>query len=252
MGSNGASTRATAALFEAQWNSPIVARELVDLGFELPEQLSATFIADSAQLSTLLGKTLAVTDNYPLRISSELVNYSERIPEYAALLDIGRRKTLFNESAWVAKHLPQALASSTAAFFDYERMINNHFTEGAYRDASDSYLWTEIDNVVDNTTLATLTLWLLGSDPGVQSIVTRQLAQGKSRPSFALDLAIRELADRNFDKALRHVENYLGQTGSESPGRAGTPVISNGQAGSWRCSQNAARNAISRRAEDSG
>lgn len=218
MGSNGATERATAALFEAQWQDPIVAEELVDLGFELPEQLTASFIADSAQLSALLGETLAVTDNYPLRISSELVNYSERIPEYAALMDIDRRKTLFGESTWVAKHLPQPLTSTTAAFFDYERMINNHFTEGAYRDASDSYLWTEVDSVVDNTTLETLTLWLLGSDPGVQGIVDRQLARGKSRPAFALDLAIRELAGRNFDQALGHVEDYLGQTGSDSPG----------------------------------
>ena len=49
------------------------APELVALGFEVPEQMGALFMGDAAYLAALTAHVPPVTDNYPSRISNELV-----------------------------------------------------------------------------------------------------------------------------------------------------------------------------------
>jgi len=73
MGGNGTNERVPADTFTAQWRDERVHRELVALGFELPEQMGALFMGDAPISPASPANVPPVTDNYPLRISSELV-----------------------------------------------------------------------------------------------------------------------------------------------------------------------------------
>jgi spermidine synthase len=202
VGGNGAKERASADGFTAQWRDERVHRELVALGFEQPEQMGALFMGDAAYLAGITRNIPPVTDNYPLRISSKLVRDPGQVPLYAAVMDEHDRLARFTGSDFIANVWPRELAAATPPYFRYEGLIKDHFTAGLYPAADTPFLWESLDDVLANTRLETLPLWLLGTDRDAQRNALALGAQRAADPNVALELALGRLAQRDFAGAL--------------------------------------------------
>jgi spermidine synthase len=216
LGSNEGNHKIDVAQFSAQWREPQVARELIALGLESPAQLGSLFMADSNLLIELTADVAPVTDNYPSRISSQSVGIQGYVELYDLLMDEGARLERFMTSEQVSKLLPAEVKKNSERFFQYERLIKNHFTAGVYHRQTDPYLWEAIDDLLVNTSLTTLPLWLLGSDQDTQNIVARLLEQEDYRNEFALELARKHATERDYETALRYVSNHIASTNDVS------------------------------------
>ena len=213
MGGNGTDERVPADAFAAQWQDDRVRPELVKLGFETPEQIGALFMGDASYLAELTGPIPPVTDNYPLRISSELPGKPARVSLYDTVMDEGARLERFVHSAYIAAVWPPELAAKTRAYFRYEGFIKQHLTAGLYPATSQPFVWDELDDVLSNTQLETLPLWLLGTDSDALTNAQRAAQQGPVQPDVAHELALGELAQRDYRGALRTLEGSVAATG---------------------------------------
>jgi hypothetical protein len=119
-------------------------------------------------------------------------------------MDEGERLERFRNSEQISQLWPAELKKETENFFQYERMIKNHFIAGIYKHQTDPYVWEAIDHLLTNTSLTTLPLWLLGGDQDTQKIIARLLEQEGYRDDFALDLARKYASERDFETALRY------------------------------------------------
>lgn len=214
LGSNDAKRRPSVSQFSAQWREPLVAAELVALGIETPAQLGSLFMADTDLLSALTADVAPVTDNYPSRISSRQLTTRTFVELYGNLMDEGERLERFRNSAYINDLWPAELKSTSERFFEYERLIRSHFTAGLYRHRDDPYGWEAIDDLLSNTSLSTLPLWLLGSDQVKQDVVARLLEKEGYRDEFALELARKQASERDYATALQHAEQHITTIGA--------------------------------------
>lgn len=217
LGSNGADARVDPAQMAAQWRDPVVYPELVALGFESVEQLGSLFMADAVQLAEVTADVAPVRDNYPARISSRLVNDRGYIELYDNLMDESLRLDRFRNSELIRERWPEGLRNESEFFFRYERLIKNHLTGNTYLRPSDAYYWEAIEDLLTNTTLTTLPLWLLGSDHDTQGIIEGLLDSDGYRTEFAMDLARKYTADRDFETAFMYLHDYVSNSGDLNP-----------------------------------
>jgi spermidine synthase len=215
MGGNGANDRVPADTFTAQWRDERVHRELVAVGFELPEQMGALFMGDAPYLAGITANVPPVTDNHPSRISSELVRDPGRVPLYAAVMDERDRLARFTHSAFIERVWPEELAAQTPPYFRYEGMIKDHFTAGLYPPTDPAFLWESVDDVLANSRLETLPLWLLGTDRDAQRNALRLGPQSAARPDVAVELALGRLAQRDYAGALQIFEGSMSAAGGK-------------------------------------
>lgn len=216
LGSNGAIPQRDVTEFSAQWRDPVVSEELVALGLEAPAQLGSLFMADAGRLRELTADVAPVTDNFPARISSRAVGNAGFVQLYGELMDEKKRLEMFRQSTQIRQLWPVELRDSSEAFFAYERLIKNYFTAGVYSQQGDPYIWESIDDVLTNTALTTLPLWLLGSDQQSQDIVAGLLEQQEYRKEFALELARKYTSERDYKTALRHLNEHIASAGDVS------------------------------------
>jgi hypothetical protein len=216
MGSNDADGQVGAEEFSAQWNDPKVANELAVLGFESPAQMGSLFMADAGLLGQVTANAAPVTDNFPSRISSNPVNHLGYIELYDKLMNETERLQRFRDSDLISRLWPAELVSESESYFEYERLIKNHFTANEYRHATDPYYWESIDNLLTDTSLTTLPLWLLGSDQANQQILADLLEVEGYRKEFALELARGFAANRDFNTALMYMGEYVATAGDVS------------------------------------
>lgn len=215
MGGNGSSERASADGFTAQWRDERVHSELVALGFELPEQMGALFMGDAAYLAGITANVPPVTDNYPLRISSELVGVPGYVPLYGTLMDERERLERFTHSAFIERVWPRELAARTPPYFHYEGLIKDYFTGGLYPAADSQFLWHAVDDVLANSRLETLPLWLLGTSRDAQHNAQLLDRQGASGTDVAVETALGRLAQRDYAGALHAVEQSVSAGGGD-------------------------------------
>lgn len=218
LGSRDAPAPDGAAEFSAQWQDPVVARELSALGLESPGQLGSLFIADADLLAELTADVAPVKDNFPARISGRQVSSRRFIELYAQLMDEGERLERFRESRLIERLWPAAMRQRSEPYFAHERMIRTHFTPDTYRHRDDPYVWDAIDDLLTNTSLTTLPLWLLGSDRVTQDIVDTLVERHGQRDDLLLDLARIRTAERDYSGALEHAEKHLDTRGEMSAG----------------------------------
>jgi len=209
LGSNNANRQSDVAQFSAQWREQLVGGELVALGLESPAQLGSLFMADANLLMELTADVAPVTDNYPSRILSRSATNQGYIELYDKLMEEGGRLERFRNSEQISQLWPAELKKNSEPFFQYERLIKNHFTAGVYHHQTDPYIWEAIDDLLTNTSLTTLPLWLLGSDQDTQDIVASLLEQEGYRDEFALQLARKYASERDYETALRYVNNHI-------------------------------------------
>ncbi len=209
LGSNDASRHSDMQQFSAQWRDPQVGQELVALGLESPAQLGSLFMADSTRLKELTANVAPVADNFPSRISSLSVGDDRYIELYDTLMEEGGRLERFSNSEQISNLWPAELKKDSEVFFQYERLIKNYFTAGMYHHQTDPYFWEAIDDVLTETSLKTLPLWLLGSDSDSQRIVASLLELEGYRDEFALELARKYVSERDYETALRYLSNHI-------------------------------------------
>ncbi len=213
LGSNGADAKIDAAQMATQWRDPVVYPELAALGFESVQQLGSLFMADADLLAEITAGTAPVEDNYPSRISSRLVNVLGYVELYDMLMDESQRLKRFRTSELIRERWPEELRQESERYFKYERLIKNHLTGNSYARPSDTYYWEAIDDLLTNTSLTTLPLWLLGSDHATQEIVWEHLESDGYRVEFALDLARKYTADRDYEAALMYLQDHIANGG---------------------------------------
>jgi len=216
LGSNDANSQGNVAQLSAQWLQPQVGKELVALGLESPAQLGSLFMADAEMLGELTADIRPVTDNYPSRISSRLVRQTGYIELYDMLMDEGERLERFRNSELISRLWPTELRESSESYFQYELLLKNHFTTGNYRHEDDPYDWDAIDDLLTNTSLTTLPLWLLGGDRDAQNIVADLLEREGYRDEFALELARKYTSERDYQTALLHMTSHVTTAGNVS------------------------------------
>lgn len=214
LGSNGAGAQSDTVQMAAQWRDPVVYPELVALGFESVEQLGSLFMADADLLGEVTAGVAPVTDNYPARISARLVNFLGHVKLYDMLMDESQRLERFRDSELIRERWPAELRRESEHYFRYERLIKNHLTGNTYARPSDAYYWDAIDDLLTNTSLKTLPLWLLGGDHATQEVVADHLASDGYRAEFALDLARRYTADRGYEAALMYLHDHVSSAGN--------------------------------------
>jgi spermidine synthase len=220
MGGNGPNERVPAETFTAQWRDESVRPELVALGFEVPEQMGALFMGDAAYLARITANVPPVTDNYPARISSELVPDSVQVPLYAAVMDERDRLARFTGSEFIAQVWPREIAARTPPYFRYEGLIKDHFTLGLYPAMDPQFVLESVDEVLANTPLETLPLWLLGTDADIQMNAGRVAPSEAARPDVAFELSLGRLARRDYAGALQILESSMSAAGGKvSAGR---------------------------------
>ena len=217
VGSNAAHAGSDAAQFSAQWQDPQVGAEMVALGFESPAQFGSLFMADAEFLNAVTADVLPVRDNYPARISSRLVTRPPYVELYAMLMDEEARLERFRNSELISRLWPEELRQASEPFFRHERLIKSFLTAGVYREQAEHYNWEVIDDLLTNTSLTTLPLWLLGSDGNTQRVVADLLEQNGYRSEFALELARKYTAERDYPTALMYASDYIGTTNDVSP-----------------------------------
>lgn len=209
MGSNDAAPGTSIAEFSAQWRDPEVEEELQALGFETPGQMGSLFMADAEMLDTVTKRILPVTDNYPLRISSRLPYAQGRVELYDAMMDEDARLDGFRTSAYINAFWPDELKAESETYFRYERVIKDLLTSGVYSQLGDRQRWDIIDEVLTTTSLNVLPLWLLGSNVAMQNIAHRQAQTQSYDPEREAELALGDLAKRDYPSALERLSGYM-------------------------------------------
>ncbi len=202
--------RASGAQLSSAWNDPVLGPRLREIGFEVPEQIGATFLGDAAYLRALTADTLPLTDDYPRRLRPVLARpslsdarYRRAAEFYDDLIDPRRAQQAFEASELIRRLWPERLITETVPFFESQRIINRMFGEGAkpLRQIEDlHFLLTE-------TPLRRLPLWILGmgNHPVLQH-AAEMVNDGTGLGEYVLGL--RALAARDYQEAA----GYLAQS----------------------------------------
>ena len=185
-GIRGASVPVSISDFARPWDNPRLGANLRDAGFELPQQIGATFVGDASFAHALTGGAPPLVDDYPQRLRPLPGRPSLSDPRYGSdpavsalyerVLDPVRARQAFETSPLVRRLFPPALIEQSRALFGVQRAINTVLFEGAHpvRRIEDLHA------VLTTTRLRTLPLWMLGSDPVKQGIAQRSHASDEA------------------------------------------------------------------------
>jgi spermidine synthase len=204
IGTRQATGPVSAAQFERAWRDPAVSDHLREIGFEMPQQIGATFLGDALYLRALTRQTSPLTDNYPQRLRPFPARLSQADPaggvergELAfiqGVLDPLRARDAFDRSELVRRLWPETLARQTLPLFDVQRTINRILFEGA----SPLRQIAELHALLTGTTLQKPPLWALGSDD-----VQQRIAPTGDDGSYMVPYVrgVRDLAARSYSAA---------------------------------------------------
>jgi spermidine synthase len=198
MGSRGEIARPTEEAFARQWSEPAAGAALRDSGFEAPEQLGATFMADAAGLSALAADAPPVTDDMPARISSRGPVWASSFPVFLAWTNAQRCREAFRQSAYVERLWPPALRERTLESFEDQRLASELLLAPLVRSSA---TLGDLHRLLSTSTLETLPLWFLFSDPREQRIASRAEARGERSPALDTVLAKGAIARRDYAEA---------------------------------------------------
>ncbi len=177
-------------LFSRQWRDPRLASELVALGFEVPEQLGALFVADAPTLAREVGDVLPLVDDFPHRLAPMK---SRQLPRwYADLGDATAARERFEASAWIARVWPEPLRETTLAYFEAQR----HYDQ--FRSSAPMDNLEDLHAVLTSSSLRTLPLLMMGTDPDVERVALSREAQGDDTFFVHAQRCYRALGERRF------------------------------------------------------
>jgi len=191
--------------FTRQWSDPRVARELRALGFEKPEQLGATFIADASHLRRVTKGVLPLTDDFPKRLD-DAVDRGRMGSDHLSWMNTDATRERFRTSEFIRRAWPEDLRRRTLRYFEYQRMIDEArgFSQRGPVHRGDRV--RNIHTALTQGGLHTLPLWWLGVEENQLRAMDRHLANGGTEDAHPFRLGARSLADRDFDRAAAYFE----------------------------------------------
>jgi spermidine synthase len=204
MGSRDADRPAGLDAFSRQWRDPGVVDELRAIGVENPYQLGSLFMADAENLRQATINVQPVVDAFPYRI---LLPYSgsREVPQlYAWLMNSNRAAERFATSEFIRRHWPAELIPGTLPYFSYHGLINQRYAPGIDVQAQSSSV--TLRQVLAETDLQTLPLWMLGSSYYEQRLVDNVDSDPRYAEAREWGKARRAIAERQFPEALQHLE----------------------------------------------
>jgi spermidine synthase len=203
-GGRRAAGRVSEARFVEPWTNPHVRARLSEIGFELPQQIGATFLGDSSYLRQLVAHVEPLDDNHPQRLLPVSGRPSLSDPGYGSdaavtrlydtVIDPARARQAFASSDFIRNLWPERVMEATIPYFDHQRILNTALWESGppLRHID------EVHRLLTGTPLRTLPLWLLGSDAVKERIAARQ-DDGTGAPVYARGLSA--LASRDYQGA---------------------------------------------------
>jgi spermidine synthase len=203
VGTRGATQRVSDEHFARQWRDPVVAEELIGLGFERPEQLGALFIGGADYLHELTRDTLPLVDDFPKRIHGPIPNLYQLEPMYLTWTDTERARERFLEDPFIASLWPPALREATLPYFDSQRVINT--LSFGLRPADRSRAHDTLA-ILTQTELVAPAMWLLGTNADYQRIVEAAEGRARENPNLQFHRGAALVARRQYEAALEPLE----------------------------------------------
>jgi hypothetical protein len=206
-GTRNASGPVSEMQFSKPWSDPRVGPHLREIGYEVPEQIGATFLGDVSYLNQLTRKTQPLTDDYPRRLVSALppasrVSTAIIIDEvggsFREILDPARARLAFETSSLVRRLWPGALIAKSAPFFALQGIINRVMVEGS----NPLRHIAELNALLTQTDLRRLPLWALGSNDALQRAAD---AENDGSGMVEYVLGERLLVARNYSAAASYL-----------------------------------------------
>jgi predicted membrane-bound spermidine synthase len=192
--------------FVEPWTLPALRARLSEVGFELPQQIGATFVGDAAYLRQLVAGAPPLTDAYPQRLHPAAGRPSLSDPGYGvdaevtrlyqSVLDSERAKRAFAASSFIRDLWPARLVEGTLPYFEHQGVLSRVFWEGG----RPLQQIDRLDWLLTRTPLRTLPLWLLGSD-FVKERIARVTNEATGADEYARGLSA--LAIRDYPGAAR-------------------------------------------------
>jgi spermidine synthase len=175
-GTRGARGPVAIGDFARPWDEPRLAARLREVGFELPQQIGATFVGDASFARALAAGAPPLVDDFPQRLRPVANRASLSDPRYGRdaavtalydrVLDPDRARQAFAVSPLVRRLFAPSLIAQSLPLFQTQRILNTVLFEGAHplRRIEDLHA------VLTTTRLRTLPVWMLGSDAVKQRI----------------------------------------------------------------------------------
>jgi spermidine synthase len=185
--------------FASQWKEG-GSRSMRDLGFELPEQLGALFMAEGARFPDLI-REAPIEDNYPGRLSRKQRGTLAHTEWRESLMNVDRCRERFLASSFVSKHWPPKMRLDTLPYFAHQRHYDDMLREltpipGPPTSPLDAV------RMLQSTPLEVLPQIVLGTSGEVGLLLTRLAARGAAEKDWLEGhLAVRDLTARRYDSA---------------------------------------------------
>ena len=210
MGSRGGIAPVTQEHFSRLWKLPGPGGDLRRIALDTPEQMLAQFMADAKVLQAVAAQVRPLVDDHPRRISSELPTMRAE-PMFAWFMDAARSRERLEASTWIAAALPRALIAQSGERFR-ERAMLDAVSNPELRQEGSS-LWADLAQLIRDTDLVTLPLWLLESEAGkVETARRRAATRARLDPLVAEQLAIDALANRRRIEPQMYRERFQAMT----------------------------------------
>jgi hypothetical protein len=178
-GSRGPGTRMAEDAFVAPWTAPRLRARLAEIGFELPQQIGATFLGDATYLAEMTADVPPLVDDYPHRLLPNRARPSLSDPGYGsdpavtarydAAIDVARSRRAFEASPFIHSRWPERLIAATLPYFEHQGTIN----QVLWQTGSPLHRIETLHRLLTETPLRTLPLWLLGSDAVLEATARR-------------------------------------------------------------------------------
>lgn len=190
--------------FSRLWDDPVNRSRMHRLGFFVPDEFGSLFIVDGDRLRQWLGQAKPLADNYPARISQELLDERFIDPAYLELLDARGSFENFKQSRVIARIWPAPLRERAEQFFPSRDFVFQVL--GGYEGLD---MLTRLHRCLSYSYFKMFLPWALESDPDAQAILAEAINRGEA---FGIDEAGIHLAARAVmqgDYTL--AESYYGQ-----------------------------------------
>ncbi|MCY3760653.1 MAG: fused MFS/spermidine synthase, partial [Gemmatimonadetes bacterium] len=202
VGSRDASTGLNRRGFSRQWRDEKTAADLGSLGFENPELLLTTFVADANQLGQLAGERPPLTDNYPHRLGREVGRDDHY---FAGLLAPQALVARYRDSDYLAQLLPPELRESAEAYFPCQQLVDRALVRFPKPPPLDL---PALDRVLTDTNLRTVALWTLGGALETSGAIEQLVENGSIDGMVHYHLGLRLMAARRFLEAEDHFRRW--------------------------------------------
>ena len=181
--------------FGSQWGDPVTGPELRTLGFERPELLGTTFLADAPALRRLTAGVDPLDDDHPMRLSPRFVKSVD--PVYFQMMDTTATRAAFEGSDWIRKVWPGALRERTLTHFETQRLINR----GSPGYGAPGLFISEVEAILTGTPLRVPVLTAFLTSEVEVGAARRAAARGVVDPFIDELLAIDALGERDYRRA---------------------------------------------------